>query len=88
MLVSMAIENGSTEWALEIGARIHAKGEDARGATPTRPVTGRLYAEAERLRAQVAAVRALHYEHNLTRYSGECHECCDEWPCPTIRALD
>ena len=39
--------------------------------------------------AKLAAVRALHFgEYVEDDDRNRCFECGDEWPCPTIRALD
>ena len=42
--------------------------------------------EVERLTAAVERVRALH--HNRARGAYACAECRDDYPCPTIRALE
>ncbi len=47
--------------------------------------------ELGKLRAQVAAVRRIHYravtDTDRVDYIS-CAECTDYWPCPTIKALD
>ena len=52
-----------------------------------------LLAERDALAAAVERVRSLHHEGApFVIYYGEdqnrCFECGDDWPCPTIRALD
>ena len=54
-------------------------------------VDGALDAAAERdaLAAKVERVRALHFgEYVEDEDQNRCFECGDDWPCPTIRALD
>jgi hypothetical protein len=54
-------------------------------------VDGALDAAAERdaLAAGVERVRALHFgEYVEDEGQNRCFECGDDWPCPTIRALD
>ena len=46
----------------------------------------RLRAENTALTAAVERVRALH--HNRMRGSYACAECRDDYPCPTLRALE
>ena len=43
-------------------------------------------AERDRLAAAVERVRALH--HNRMRGAYECAECRNDYPCPTLRALE
>ena len=46
-------------------------------------------AEVKRLTAMVEAVRALHFgEYVEDEDRDRCFECGDDWPCPTVRALD
>lgn len=42
---------------------------------------------AARLSAIETALRELHFHHD-DGYFDCCAECGDDWPCPTIRALD
>ena len=54
-------------------------------------VDGALNAAAERdaLAAKVERVRALHFgEYVEDEDQNRCFECGDDWPCPTIRAID
>ena len=45
--------------------------------------------EAKALAAKVERVRALHFgEYVEDEDQNRCFECGDDWPCPTIRALD
>ena len=46
----------------------------------------RLRAENSALKVAVERVRALH--HNRMRGAYACAECRDDYPCPTIRALE
>ena len=46
-------------------------------------------AERDALAAKVERVRALHFgEYVEDEDRSRCFECGDDWPCPTIRALD
>ena len=46
-------------------------------------------AERDALAAKVERVRALHFgEYVEDEDQNRCFECGDDWPCPTIRALD
>ena len=46
-------------------------------------------AERDALAAKVDRVRALHFgEYVEDEDQNRCFECGDDWPCPTIRALD
>ena len=48
-----------------------------------------LLAERDALAAKVERVRALHFgEYVEDEDRNRCFECGDDWPCPTIRALD
>ena len=54
-------------------------------------VDGALNAAAERdaLAAKVERARALHFgEYVEDEDRNRCFECGDDWPCPTVRALD
>ena len=46
-------------------------------------------AERDALAAKVERVRALHFgEYVEDEDRNRCFECGDDWPCPTVRALD
>ena len=48
-----------------------------------------LLAERDALAAKVERVRALHFgEYVEDEDQNRCFECGDDWPCPTLRALD
>ena len=52
-------------------------------------VREQIAAERDALAAKVERVRALHFgEYVEDEDQNRCFECGDDWPCPTIRALD
>ena len=60
-------------------------------AAAVNALPGLLDAAAERdaLAAKVERVRALHFgEYVEDEDQNRCFECGDDWPCPTIRAID
>lgn len=86
----MSDVSAADEWAKRLAERLRQnplrRTRGARDFAELEDEIDRLHAENAALRAAVERVRALH--HNRARGAYACAECRDDYPCPTLRALE
>ena len=76
------------EWLLgEVERLTRLSNLAAQELNRTSTESARLEADNARLRAAVCAVRVVHAECAPPEACGVCHECVEDYPCRTIRAL-
>lgn len=71
-------------------ADIRERAELVRGLNAT-PVVRDLIRDHVAMLAALDAIAALHkpeVDRNWPNATEHCEHCCDEWPCPTVRAIE